>query len=500
MSKQASWTLGGCGARAIARIGALLALTAATVAGAQATSTPAPSGGSDALTWKGITFYGIVDIGVQYQTHGVPPSDYFMFGTEDIIQRNSRGSVTAVTPSNIQQSRLGIAGNEPLIGDWAGVFRVEIPFNPQSGNISDALKSQTVNNGVPITKQTTNVDSSYGGELFGQTAYLGLASASVGSFTFGRHITTLADGIGKYDPMAAAGAFSLIGFAGATAGGGDTQNRRLDQSVKYIGKYGPLHTGAMYQFSGSSGSQNTAFQAQLGFDYVGFSMDAYYTKKYNAFATSPLSAAQVTDLQTGTCSPAVTVPPTPAHCSSISNSLSGTVSDNHSWAAMAMYDMGTWKFYGGYERITFGVPNTPTDPGALTIGGYVLAFTNNYAYGCKPGQTTDCPSERILQVYWGGVKWTATKAFDITAAFYGYHQNSFAAGASAGCNDRSSNACSGKEEVFSIVGDYRLSKRFDVYLGTMYSAVHDGLAAPAPPNGFFYTNTLTTTAGVRFKF
>jgi predicted porin len=503
VSNQASWNLGGCGARGIVRIGALLALTfaAAGVAQAQTAASAPPKTEDSSLTWKGITFYGIIDIGVQYQTHGVPTSDYFQSGTETVIQKNSQGSVTAVTSSNLQQSRIGIAGNEPLIGDWAGVFRVETAFNPANGNISDALKSQVLNNGVPITKQTTNVDSSYAGEFFNNAAYLGLASPRVGSFTFGRHVTTFADGIAKYDPMAASLAFSLIGFSGTPAGGGDTEDRRLDQSLKYSAKYGPVHTGALYQFSGASGSQNTAFQAQLGFDYTGFSIDAYYLKKYNAFATSPLSAAQVQDLQTGACeTPPVTTPPTPKRCWSPSNSLAATVSDNHAYAALAMYDMGTWKFYGGYERITYENPNTATEPGALTIGGYILAFTNNAAYGCAPGKTTDCPGQRVLQVYWGGVKWTVVPAFDITAAYYGEKQNSYAAGANAGCNSRASSACSGTEDVFSIVGDYRLSKRFDVYLGTMYSTVKEGLAAPAPPAGFFFTNTLTTTAGIRFKF
>ncbi len=47
-----------------------------------------------------------------------------------------------------------------------------------------------------------------------------------------------------------------------------------------------------------------------------------------------------------------------------------------------------------------------------------------------------------------------------------------------------------------MVGDYRLSKRFDMYLGTFYTGVQDGLA-----NGFdFNTSTVTTTAGIRFKF
>ena len=49
--------------------------------------------------------------------------------------------------------------------------------------------------------------------------------------------------------------------------------------------------------------------------------------------------------------------------------------------------------------------------------------------------------------------------------------------------------------MFSALADYRFSKRFDGYLGTMWTGVEDGLA-----NGFLNKSTLTTTAGIRFKF
>ena len=51
--------------------------------------------------------------------------------------------------------------------------------------------------------------------------------------------------------MSASNAFSLIGFSGTTAGGGDTEDRRLDQSIKYTGKFDWFHLGGLYQFSGA---------------------------------------------------------------------------------------------------------------------------------------------------------------------------------------------------------------------------------------------------------
>src|SRR6266446_4280927 len=474
--------------RGIARVGGAWVLAACWCAGtlAQAQSAAAAPKADSSLTWNGITLYGIVDVGVQYQTHGVPISDYFPAGTESIIQKNSNGSINAVTPSNLSQSRIGLSGNEPLVGDWAGVFRLETFFNPQSGDISDALKSQVLNNGRALDVQSTNVDSSVAGQYFAGAAYAGFSSPSYGTFTFGRHVTLLADGVGKYDPLAASNAFSLIGFSGTTAGGGDTEDRRLDQSVKYTGKYGPVHFGALYQFSGASGSANTAVQAQIGGDFAGGSIDGYYAKKKDAIATAPLSATQVGDLAT-ICATSVTPPvnPSGAQCYSTSNSLAATISDNTTYGVMAAYTVGTVRLSGCYEHIAFNNPDTPLEKGSLTIGGYVIAFPIDKAF----------PNQKTLQVSWVGVKIAATPDLDLLAAYYHYKQNSFATGANAGCSGTQSSGCSGEENVVSLVADYRFAKRFDGYLGTMYTGVQDGLA-----NGFLNKSTVTTTTGIRFKF
>src|SRR5580658_9677397 len=290
--------------RACLFIASLLAAGAAQAQGS-------PTSTDDSLTWKGVTLYGIVDIGLQYQTHGTPVSDYFPAGTAEPIQKNSNNSVTGLTPSNLSQSRIGLAGNEPLVGDWAGVFRLETFFNPQSGDISDGLKSLVLNNGKALAYQTTNVDTSVAGQLFAGAAYVGFSSPTYGSLTFGRHPTPLADGIAKYDPAGASQAFSLIGFSGTTAGGGDTEDRRLDQSLKYTAKYDWLHLGALYQFSGSSGTTNTAAQVTAGADFAGASIDGYYAKKYDAVSVSALSATQVSGLA-AMCQASVTAPTTVA--------------------------------------------------------------------------------------------------------------------------------------------------------------------------------------------
>ena len=143
--------------------GALLAVTG--IAHAQSAAAPASD---DSLTMHGITLFGIVDVGLQNETHGAPINDYFPAGAADIVQKNSNKSITGVTSNNLSQSRIGLQGVEPLFGsgDWTGVFKLETFFNPQSGEISDALKSLTQNNGRSVASgtQTTNLDSSIAGQ------------------------------------------------------------------------------------------------------------------------------------------------------------------------------------------------------------------------------------------------------------------------------------------------------------------------------------------------
>jgi predicted porin len=464
---------------AAALVGSLWA--ASTVAQAQNVGpAPANNGGDDSLTWKGITLYGIVDIGLQYQNHGAPVSDYFPAGGEDIIQKNSNKSVLGFTPNNLSQSRVGLSGREPLVGDWSGVFRLETYFNPQSGDISDALKSLALNNGRALAAQNTGVDSSIAGQIFEQ-AYAGFSSKTFGQLTFGRQNTIMADGIAKYDPMGASQAFSLIGFSGTAAGGGDTEDRRLDSSLKYVLAYQGIHFGAEYKFNGSHGAANTAFEATVGGEYAGLSIDGYYLKVKDAIAAGSLSAAQVGDLTTvGNASFGFPV----------GSSLTGTISDNTTYSVMAMYDFGAPKIYGGYEHIQYANPTDPLAPGYVDEGGYIIAFVN-----AQTGPDATFVNDKVLQIYWAGVKYVFAPRFEVTAAYYGIKQNSYAIGANAGCSTDKAGNCSGTENVYSLAGVLHMSKRFDGYAGVMYSQVSDGLA-----NGYLNTYIVVPTIGVRFKF
>src|SRR5580698_2309730 len=223
--------------------------------------------GDDALTWHGITLYGVIDIGLQYDTHSAPFTPYRPAASGNIVRQNDSQSVTGLTPSNMGQSRVGLQGIEALTQDWSAVFQVETFFNPQSGEIADSLKSLAVNNGRALAKQSIGVDGSSAGQAF-QTAFAGLSSARFGTITFGRQVTLLSEGTIKYDPNYHATAFGLLGASNTYSGAGSSEDNRLDSTAKYFVSFNDLvHLAALYKFNGSYGAANSAVQADIGGEY-----------------------------------------------------------------------------------------------------------------------------------------------------------------------------------------------------------------------------------------
>ena len=468
--------------------GALLAAALLATGGAAqaqtATSSAAKSSTDESLTWHGITLYGIVDVDLQYENHGAPFSNYFISGGSDIVQKNSNNSVSGITSNGMSQSRIGLQGKEPLnFLDWSAVFKVETYFNPASGQITDALKSVAQNNGRPLSAQSTNIDSSIAGQPFEQ-AFVGISSPTWGTITFGRQNSTLADLIAKYDPQQTSYAFSLLGLSGTPAGGGDTQDRRLDGSIKYAATFmNMIHFGAQYKTQGSSGASYatggsgeafSGIEVSAGADYAGVSLDAFYTKMKDAVSINTLSAAQVAAL------PALGLAP--------DNSLSGTISDNASYGAMALYAIPVVPVtvFGGYQHITYMKPSIALAPGFDDIGGYKLGAVSNTTYNA---------ADKILQVYWAGARYSPTPQVTVAVAYYGEKQNAFATGANAGCSSVVASSCSGNLHVASTSVDYHFTKRFDTYAGIMWSNVSHGLA-----NGYINTSMIDPTIGMRFSF
>ena len=422
---------------------------------------PAAKKDDGSLTFHGVTLYGTFDIGAAYLNHGAPLTSYYTPGLPFVIQKNSNGPITSISPNGLSQSKIGLSGVEPITDDVNVVFKLETGFQPTSLHISDGSRSLIVNNGVPLNQQTTSGDSSRAGQIFQGAAYIGAASKTWGTLIFGRQSSLILDGFSKYDPQNSSPSFSVIGYSGFAPGGGATETARFDSALRYNYATGPIRVSYLHNFKLNTFFPGSADQLDVGGDYKGFSADVTYSHISDAVSESSLSAAQNT-----------------AH----PGTLAATISDDTAWVFEGKYTYGKAQFYGAVERIEMANPSDPLPVGLRGIGGYVISAINNTAY----------VNHRVEYVSWMGVRYAVTDKLQVTGAYYRYDQNSFKGN---GCSDTSASSCSGTLQDFSVVADYRLTKRFDVYGGLNHSAVADGLAS-----GFLHTSSAAPVVGIRFTF
>jgi predicted porin len=434
---------------------------AAVIAGLAAVGAGGAARADDALTWRGLTLYGTLDMGVAWLSHGAPLSPDFPPGLPFTIQKFSDRATFSVAPNGLAQSRLGLAGNEALGDGVSAIFRLETGFQPTSGHLTDGPRSLIAANGIPLKAQTTSGDTSRAGQALQGAAWAGLDGGRFGALTFGRQNSLLLDDLIAYDPQAQSYAFSPIGYSGVVSGAGDTQDARFDSAVKYVVSRGPVRLALLHQFGGVGRFAGDADEADVGLRFGGVSADVAYGQVNNAIAVASLNAAQ-----------AAAAPGT----------LAATISDNTALTAQAKAHRGPLTLYGGYEHIVYLNPAHPLAPGFRDIGGYVVSVVNNTAYD----------HHRILQISWVGARLALTRSLDLTGAYYRYDQASYQGD---GCSDASAPSCAGSLGALSGVVDYRLNRHFDVYGGVIGSRVSGGPAA-----GFLHTGSVATMEGVRLGF
>jgi predicted porin len=441
---------------------------AAKSTAANVTKAPSLVADDGSLTWHGVTLYGAVDVGVGYNSRTAPLSTNAGFGINYLISKNSSHPYFGVAPNALSSSNIGLKGKEDLSPDLAVIFNLQTSFLPTSGRLADGLGSLVQDNGVALANQTTSADSSKDGQFLNTAAWAGVYAPTYGQVTFGRQNSLTLDGVVAYDPMSGSGAFSVIGFQGTTAGMGDTENARLDNSIKYVLQAGPFRAATAAQLSPDGSGTRNIVEGQIGFDYLGASFDAIYSHVNDAISAASLP---------------VGFTPTAGQLASAGQGLvAGTISDNTSLMLLAQDKIGPVRLYAGYENIVFANPSTGLPVGTDILGGYTLGTVNN----------TDFPSKKDLQVFWTGAKYAVRSDIDLMIAYYHEQQNSYG---TVSCSDDSLATCRGQLDAVSLVADYRFAKRFDAYIGAMYSEVSNGLA-----NGFLHRTNIDPTAGMRFQF
>ncbi len=467
------------------------------------------------LTWHGITVYGAYDIGVGWVSHGLPESGYNYEG-EALVNRNGYEHRFLVAPNNLQQTGFGIKGKEEFLPGWSVVFNASTGLNPQSGLLANASETQITNNGLPRSSYSYAIDGARAGQPFNDEYYGGIASKVFGTLTFGRQRSLGTDAMLQYDPAGGAYGFSYIGYNGTMAGGGDTEDSRWDYAVKYRLTYGPVHFGAMYKFAnGSAGcysasatwtattctpeeAHNNAYGFNLGGDLGGdrgkFSADFVFQHYNQAISVlNPLLGPQslaapyqsTTDsINTNQINGTNLIDP--------NGTVYGIVTDNNAIMVAAKYKWDPFKFFAGYEYIWQNNPVNPLGVGASDQGGYIMSGVED----------NNLDSEKLVNIWWTGAKYTYRSKTDFTFAWYQQRQNDFRV--PPACTPQSFRAsCAGTLNEGSLYADYHFTKRFDAYAGIAYSWVSGGLAI-AIPHGpgvpYFSNNNCAPTVGSRFTF
>jgi len=188
-----------------------------------------------------VTIYGIADLGVRHSSglaagHAPDP-----------------GRTAALTSGIDNTSRLGFRGTEDLGGGMRAVFNLETGLNLDAGTTVNATK------------------------FFDRAAVVGLGGAW-GTVTAGRQTNLLADAISPVDAVGmrfasfnpnivttAVSAHGLgveYGTSGATTG-----SYRLDNSMKYVGRFGGLTARAMYSFGETANAASARSSAGVGGQY-----------------------------------------------------------------------------------------------------------------------------------------------------------------------------------------------------------------------------------------
>jgi len=465
---------------------------------------------NDDICWHGVCLYGNFDMGLQFNQHGNPFNAMAGGPTNSVIEKASNGSYFGVGANQMSTSFIGLRGKQEIADNLYAVFNLQTLFNPASGMNANGVGSVVQNNGLGAAGVlgTANAygDSSKAGQMFNNAAYFGISSPTYGTLTMGRQSALSSDLVVNYDALSGSNAWSLITFEGATGGGGVTEDRIYDNSYEYRVNVGPVRLAAEVQLrNGGNSTTGNAFEGDVGFDYMGLSMDFLGGKIYdaNSVATT-LSATQVNNITNNNTGVLPDGIGTAIGCSL--GCLSGTISDNTVFAVAARYTIGPWKFYGGYEHIAFQNPNNPIQPGAFSAGGYNLAFVNNNNY----------VGTRNQDVFWVGAKYAVTPTFDVIGSYYGIRQHFFTQGAGNGAgvffnapngaslnlgslaaqqaacaaNGASESNCSGAVDMASLVIDWRFARHVDLYAGVSYSQKTGGLA-----NGFVLSTANGTLAG-----
>jgi predicted porin len=400
-----------------------------------------------------VTLYGILDAGIFTLDHsanfssggfvtGVPP-----FGTGSNLGATSRA--TGIMNGGQSATRWGIRGSEDMGDGMKAFFQLESGINMANGTLAtSALAQANTREGV-----SGAADTSLNGQLFGRAAYVGISGSNWGAISGGRVQSFELDAIGRYDPVNAQ-MFSPINFSGMYGGAGVTDNARVDNAVKYTGKWDAFSLGLMHKFGGIAGCSTcqTVNEITASWEQGPFAVTAVYEM---ADDTTKLD-------NNGTVAGGIVTP-------YAAGAVGVTWVDVKSWMVAAKWQATqALTIKALYERMDIGNPTNPTvDALQTSVYGYGIAHTSlSPLVAGGPDQ--------IYNTYVIGANYDFTGAWRGSVGYYHVTQNDFSNGSTSVSN---LGKLSGNDNYVSAMLEYKFSKRTNLYGAVLYDKRTGGIAS-----------------------
>jgi len=502
------------------------------------------------ISYAGVTLYATLDGGIGYESNGAGYNQWWNNGVANIITKQStHGPQWLWTPNGLSQSVIGVKMSEPIGSTgWSLIGVAETGFNPYGINLAYAQKSQVQNNGQSLFLQSANADSSRTGQPLNSQWFLGFSNPTYGTLTGGRVNTLSLDAINSYDPMGGSYAFSPVGYSGSYAGFGDTEAARANTALKYRIDIQNFRLGGLVQVGGYNWGNGTdgIYQGQVGGDFKFPSGGVLSVDGIGSFAKDAVNlatAGSLTQCSTLTKGPfsgqTECTNSIPGYYTGLYNQSDfvATLSNNVGFMLNTKYKWQAWTFYASYQYIRQQNPSDSYMNGFETIGyfnvpGTIPGFNVPGSLASKLKLTTQWAVNnnynipRQANVFWVGAKYSVPDDWmhgwgsaDLIGAYYWLGQNDYNFSVNtlgvtlpAACTTAvtsgvkpngqafsitrlNSGKCAGSTDFISFLIDWRPVKRMDVYAGVMVSNVYAGLA-----NGYYATQTVNPTAGIRIKF
>lgn len=411
--------------------------------------------------------YGILDIAYGNQSSGLEASRYIgssinsstFFSTTN----PNVGSHSGLWSGGLSQDRIGVKGSKSFENGLRLGYLLETGFNIVGGQLIDANHQMASNRGTSSYSISAS-NSSQNGQIFNREAYGKIGYGNFGDLQIGRNQTLIADALSGTAPLQNSGIFSYTGASGAFGGGsGISETQRLDQSVKYLNKFGDFNVGLMYARGDGSAltDKGNMWGAALGYKAKGLIVRLAYSDQKDALKQGIDTTANT------------------------SYDVRGVVYDAKGLMLAGSYEINAaWKVNAGYSQFTM---SKPTDTSPAVTGAYSNSVRGSFYAG----------SDQKAYLTWIGADYKATDKLKISAAYHRAHYDGY-------CNSASCTAAQMRTDSdvdwVGLVVDYDIYKDVDIYAAAADIRISNTGASNAITGSVISSHNTLLAAGIRYKF